>query len=80
MVTILLSIDRVKRGYYTAEFHLLSEHPNEEEEFMITRKYLGKLTKDIREKPELYLWTHKRWKYRREEASNPVDIGPLLRE
>jgi KDO2-lipid IV(A) lauroyltransferase len=76
MVTVLLSLSKVKRGYYEAVFRVISENPAEAAEFEITRRYLGILEKQIREKPELYLWTHKRWKYRKDEAKNPVDIGP----
>jgi len=78
MVCVMLSIDRVRRGYYETEFEVLENDSGQEGEFEITRKYLGKLEKSIREKPELYLWTHKRWKYTRNDAKNPVDIGPLI--
>lgn len=78
MPVLLLVIDKVKRGYYRAEFRVLSEDPAREPEFELTRRYLGILEEEIREKPELWLWTHKRWKHRRENIRNPVDIGPPL--
>jgi len=78
MVSILLNVDRIKRGYYEVEFEVLNEDSGQVQEFEVTRKYLGKLQKSIIEKPELYLWTHKRWKYHRQEAKAPVDIGPLI--
>jgi KDO2-lipid IV(A) lauroyltransferase len=76
MATIFLSISRVKRGYYEAEFRVISEDPLQESEFGITRKYLLILESIIKARPELYLWTHKRWKYHRNESKYPVDIGP----
>jgi KDO2-lipid IV(A) lauroyltransferase len=78
MVTVLLSLSKVKRGYYEAEFMVICEDPAKTAEYEITRRYLGILEKQIVEKPELYLWTHKRWKYRKDEAKDPVDIGPLI--
>ena len=76
MVTIFVAINRVRRGYYEVEFRVISEDPLHEPEFEITRKYLTILESIIRARPELYLWTHKRWKYHRNDFKNPVDIGP----
>lgn len=78
MVSIQLTINRVKRGHYRGNFQVLCEEPGKAEEFEITRKYLGILEKSIMEKPEQYLWTHKRWKYQRRDAKDPIDIGPLI--
>ena len=78
MVTIHLSLSKIRRGYYEAEFQLLNDDPSKAGEYEITRRYMGALQEKIRARPELYLWTHKRWKYRRGEAKNPVDIGPLI--
>ncbi len=78
MVTIQIIINRVKRGYYEAKFQVLCEDPGKADEFEITRKYLGILEKSITEKPELYLWTHKRWKYSQQDSKDPIDIGPLI--
>jgi KDO2-lipid IV(A) lauroyltransferase len=78
MVTILLNITKIRRGYYEAEFQLLNDDPSKAGDYEITRRYLGALQERIRARPELYLWTHKRWKYRRDEAKDPVDIGSLI--
>jgi KDO2-lipid IV(A) lauroyltransferase len=77
MVVIYLSINRVKRGFYEGEFKVICEDPSKAGEFEITRRYFGILEKIIRKNPEFYLWTHKRWKYRRDDAKDPVDIGTL---
>jgi KDO2-lipid IV(A) lauroyltransferase len=77
MVVIYLSISWIKRGYYECEFTVICENPSKAGEFEITREYLSTLEKTIRNKPEFYLWTHKRWKYRLDDAKDPVDIGPL---
>ena len=77
MPTIFLAIDRVKRGYYEAEFRVICEEPVQVPDFEITRKYLRTLENMIREKPEFWLWSHKRWKYHRDEVKNPVEIGQI---
>ncbi len=77
MPVLLLAIDKVKRGYYRAEFHVVCEAPGQVPEFEIIRRYMASLEQRIKSRPELWLWTHKRWKYHRNEIKNPVDIGPI---
>lgn len=62
-----VSMDRPRRGYYTCRFRLLSEHPGEEDEFAVTRRFFEWLEDDIRREPRYYLWSHNRWKRTREE-------------
>ncbi len=54
-----------KRGYYDIEFKMLSEHPAETAENEITRLYAEYLEQNILEQPEIWLWTHNRWKWSR---------------
>jgi KDO2-lipid IV(A) lauroyltransferase len=65
MTMAFMAIRKVKRGYYEATFEVLSENPIEIPDYQITEVYLKKLEQLILEAPEFYLWTHKRWKYRR---------------
>ena len=53
---------RVKRGYYTAHFELFAEDASKMDEFEPTNRYYELLECEIKENPELWLWTHKRWK------------------
>lgn len=62
---IYLKIEKVKRGYYEAEIIPLSDNPKEYDDFKVTEKYFKMLEEQIRQKPEYYLWTHKRWKHAR---------------
>ena len=62
---VYFDVQKVKRGYYQLFPILISENPKEEPEFEITRKYFATLEKSIKERPEFYLWSHKRWKYTR---------------
>src|SRR5690606_39086922 len=59
-------IDRVKRGYYQAKFTTLVEQPKLTMENEITLLHNKFLEEIIKEKPELWLWSHKRWKHKPE--------------
>ncbi|MCY4780483.1 lysophospholipid acyltransferase family protein [Sphingobacterium sp. UT-1RO-CII-1] len=54
-----------KRGHYFCKFTTLVEDPDVYEEHEITKLH-NKFTEDIiRETPEYWLWSHKRWKRKR---------------
>ena len=61
------SVTRVKRGYYQCRIIPITLHPQEMADYEITDKYMELLEADIREHPELWLWTHKRWTRTKEE-------------
>ena len=65
-----LKINKVKRGYYEAEFIPLADDANTLENYKITDKFTRELEKQIYEAPEFYLWTHKRWKHRNKIPEN----------
>jgi KDO2-lipid IV(A) lauroyltransferase len=65
MPVIFMHIIKKKRGFYELEYSLISEHPGEEEPNAITSSYAAMLEKIIREKPEYWLWSHRRWKHKR---------------
>ncbi|WP_310993037.1 lysophospholipid acyltransferase family protein [Aequorivita marina] len=62
---LYLKVEKVKRGYYTATFVPLADKPKDYPNFQITRLFFDTLEDQIREKPEYYLWSHKRWKLRK---------------
>jgi len=51
------------RGLYHINFELITESPKESPQFEITDKHVGLLEKDIIKQPEIWLWSHRRWKY-----------------
>lgn len=55
---------RIKRGYYEVKFTEI-EFGNGKS---LTQEFMKLLEKDILENPSSWLWTHNRWKRRREEA------------
>ena len=57
-----LEMSRKKRGYYRIRFHELS--PSDKSvPYPYTRLFWKEFEKTIRKHPELWLWSHKRWKF-----------------
>lgn len=59
-----LKINKIKRGFYESELVMISEDPQNEPKFEITRQFNALLEEQVKTKPEFYLWTHKRWKHK----------------
>ncbi len=64
---IYIKQKRVKRGYYTMEAVLLTENPQETERYEITEMHTRLLEEMIREEPQYWLWSHRRWKRKKPE-------------
>lgn len=56
---------KVKRGSYEVEFTLVTETPQTTNDEFITDKYSSILEGIIEKKPEFWLWSHKRWKHKK---------------
>ncbi|MDO3643099.1 MAG: lysophospholipid acyltransferase family protein [Mucilaginibacter sp.] len=67
-VVIFYRIDLVKRGYYTYTFVPLAEEPEKTQPYEITEMHVKYLEGLIREKPEYWLWSHRRWKVKPPEG------------
>ena len=59
-------VRRPERGRYETRFVLLSADPKNEPQGAITEAYARELEQSILEQPELWLWTHDRFKYKRQ--------------
>jgi KDO2-lipid IV(A) lauroyltransferase len=66
LAVVFLNVRRFRRGYYTVEFKLLDAEPKKSPQYSIAEKYIRSLEELIRQQPEFYLWSHKRWKYKPE--------------
>lgn len=66
LAVVFIDVIQTRRGYYELNYELLTESPKETAEFEITENYIRLVEKQILRKPELYLWSHKRWKHKRE--------------
>lgn len=58
-----LNVKRLKRGYYEAELVRMHDNPQSLPDFELTAIYYRMLEQMIQNRPELYLWTHKRFKH-----------------
>ncbi len=54
---------KVKRGVYQVKFILITDDARSMKEGDITKKLISLLEENIRENPENYLWSHRRWKH-----------------
>ena len=62
---IYLDVRQLRRGYYDATLHIISENPKDTPEFWITEQYARMMERSILRDPAYYLWTHKRWKHKK---------------
>jgi KDO2-lipid IV(A) lauroyltransferase len=62
---VYVSVKRIKRGYYEIFAETLFENPKDTKEGEISQAHTRKLEKDIIAQPEIWLWSHKRWKHKR---------------
>ncbi len=64
LAVVFLKVSKVKRGYYKAEFIPITMNGKSTKEHEITEQFLRLTEQQIKERPEHYLWTHRRWKHR----------------
>jgi len=57
---------RLRRGYYQIEFHELARPPYSREGHAIIERYVRMAEQAIRNEPESWLWSNRRWKRDRE--------------
>ena len=69
-----LDVRRVRRGYYEAEFKLITREPQKMGDYEITDIYFRMLEESIHRAPEFWLWSHNRWKRTREEFNERFDV------
>jgi KDO2-lipid IV(A) lauroyltransferase len=70
MAMVFFHVQKVKRGYYNLDIELLLEHTAGLPEHVVTETHVRRLEEIIKEKPEYWLWSHRRWKHKK-----PVDNG-----
>lgn len=60
---VMMTTTRPKRGHYHFDYFLLTEDPKTLPDGELLRMYVRQLESNIRIQPDLYLWSHKRWKH-----------------
>ena len=79
---VMMTTTRPKRGYYHFNYFLLAEDPKSLPDGELIRQYVRHLEENIRLQPDIYLWSHRRWKnaYRPEFRDLWVDQVPAPQE
>ena len=70
---VFAHLTKKKRGYYRIHFELATADPQLLEEKALTRIYVRFLEKVIRDHPEMWLWSHRRWKHQWNEEYGKVE-------
>jgi KDO2-lipid IV(A) lauroyltransferase len=71
---VFTAVDRIRRGYYRIYAERLVEEPAATAEGEISELHTRRLEKDIIGHPEIWLWSHRRWKH-----AKPVPVAePVL--
>jgi KDO2-lipid IV(A) lauroyltransferase len=74
LAVVFLEVHRVKRGYYKIYYRLLTDNPKLESTNAINEKYIRTVEHMVLEKPELWLWSHNRWKYSPQEYKPKMNV------
>jgi Kdo2-lipid IVA lauroyltransferase/acyltransferase len=71
-VIIFASIKKAKRGYYEGTFSIDEEHPEQFTEQELTKRFITYLENNIRQSPDLWLWSHRRWRWEWKEGYEKI--------
>ena len=75
---LFTSIVKPKRGYYHATLEVVCEDPSALKEGELTLQYARYMEKAISANPEMWLWSHRRWKHSWNPAYTKNWIGEDL--
>lgn len=70
MPVVFFNVQKLKRGFYCLTVELLFEKPVGLPEYTITNAHVMRLEEIIRKNPEYWLWTHRRWKYKKQHLND----------
>lgn len=70
MPVVFFNVQKIKRGYYSLTLELLFEKTTGLPEYTVTEAHVRRLEELIRQNPEYWLWTHRRWKYKRQGGND----------
>ncbi len=69
-------MERPSRGRYVCTLHRMDVSEAPDSEFPYTTAFTHRLEAQIKARPELWLWTHKRWKRTKEEFDKVAAMEP----
>jgi KDO2-lipid IV(A) lauroyltransferase len=71
-IIVFCFIHKKRRGYYEAVFSLAEENPKAFTEKELTERFVKYLEGVIRQYPDMWLWSHRRWKHEWKEGYGEV--------
>ena len=63
---------KVRRGYYEAHMTMIYNGVEEVAPHEITERYVRILEEDIKQNPDMWVWSHRRWKHRPDGKYRPI--------
>ena len=69
-VCLYIKFKKIKRGHYHGQIFEISDNPKQTAEGDITKGLVKFIEENMREQPENYLWSHRRWKYTYDPAKH----------
>lgn len=70
LAVVFFDVYKIKRGHYQIEVKLITDDPIKTKEYEIIEAYKNKLEDSIKIHPADWLWSHRRWKYKKEDYIN----------
>lgn len=67
LVPLYIHTRMPKRGHYEITFINIEKSNCTSEEYPITKRFTELLEENIKEQPEIWLWSHSRWRYKPED-------------
>ncbi|WP_456424026.1 lysophospholipid acyltransferase family protein [Lutibacter sp.] len=61
---VYMRVKKVKRGYYETTFSLITKDASKYPDYELTDIFIDKVEEQVRNQPEYYFWTHKRFKHK----------------
>lgn len=63
---------KVRRGYYDASMEMIYDGVEQIAQYEMTERYVRLLEEDIKACPEMWVWSHRRWKHRPDGKYRPI--------
>ncbi|MEA1886108.1 MAG: lysophospholipid acyltransferase family protein [Bacteroidota bacterium] len=65
MAVVFFHIDKIKRGFYEVTPEIITDEPSGYKPYELTEKHVKLLEEQIKTRPELWMWSHRRWKHKK---------------
>jgi Kdo2-lipid IVA lauroyltransferase/acyltransferase len=70
MVVVFFNIKKTGRGKYSMAIELLFEHTTGLPEYAITEAHVKRLEEIVKDNPQYWIWSHRRWKHKKETLND----------